>query len=876
MSLLRPLLRGLRALVRPDAVDRDLTDEVQHYFDEIVAAHLSRGLSVEQATRDARREMGMSSVREELRGHGWEATVSSIAQDVRHAARGLRRDAVFTVVAVVTLAGGIGAATAIVAAVKPVLFEALPYPDAAGLTGIVETTPSGARNPGTFGIFVNLAARTRSFETMAVMRSWQPVVAGAESPERLDGQRVSAGYFRVLGIVPAIGRDFQVEEDRAGGPHVVVLSHALWRRRFAGDASIVGRTVRLDDVAYAVVGVMPARFENVLAPSADIWTPLQYSLSDGRAWGHHLQTIGRLRRGVGVEAATKDVHAAGQAVLQELKPDSYDPGTRFGVVRLKDDLVRGVRPAFAAVLGAVALLFAITCVNVTNLLLARSVGRRGELALRSALGSGRWRLAQSLIAESLLLALLGGAAGVLLARLVVDLLVTMAPANVFRLQTITAGGPVLWCGVALTTTIGVGLGALSVLQAGRGELRAHLGAASQRSTGARRPVRRALVVVQVTLAIVLLVGSGLLLLSLERLLGIDPGFDHEGVLSMQVQVSGRRFATATAASQFFDRATDAVRAVPGVTSAGVTSQLPLSGDFDAYGAHFEAQPGRPAELHSAFRYAVSPGYLEALGIPLREGRFFDANDRADAPHVAVISDSLARRRFGAGSPVGARLRIGGNDAPYTVVGVVGSVRQMTLAADETDAVYTPAVQWPFPDLVRSLVMRTAGDPHTLVAPARQAIGSVDGDQPIVRVASMSDVVLATAAERRFVLRLFQGFTVAALVLAAAGIYGLLAGSVAERTREIGVRSALGASRRAILALVVGEGVGLAILGAVAGLFIAVWGSQFIAGLLFDVSRFDPWVYVAAFAVLLGAALVACVAPAWRAVRIDPATTLRAE
>ena len=361
------------------------------------------------------------------------------------------------------------------------------------------------------------------------------------------------------------------------------------------------------------------------------------------------------------------------------------------------------------------------------------------------------------------------------------------------------------------------------------------------------------------------------------MLALDPGFNPAGVLTVQVQVSGQRFATADDSSRFFDQTLEAIRALPAVTVAGATSQLPLSGDLDQYGAQFEADASRPVSTYSVFRYAVSPGYLEALGIPLREGRFFDSSDRANAPRVAVISESLARRRFRNELPVGFRLRLGPNEGePYTIVGVVGSVRQMTLAATETDAVYTPAPQWDFPDLVRSLVIRTNGDPHALVAPVRQAIWSVDKDQPIVRVAAMPDLVLATAAERRFVLLLFQGFTVTALLLAAAGIYGLLAGSVAERTREIGVRSALGASRRVILSLVVGEGVGLTVIGAVAGIAMATWGTRFIASLLFDVSRFDPWTYVAAIALLLCTAVVACVTPAWRAVNIDPATTLHAE
>lgn len=878
MPLLRSLVRGLRALLRPNAAGEDVDAEVQHYLDEATAEQMARGASPEQAAHAARREMGpASSIRERVMGDGWEASVSSFARDVRYAARSLRRDAAFTAVVVLTLACGVGASTAIVAAVTPVLFEPLPYPDADRLVSVVETTPAGARNPGAFGMFVHLADRAQSLEALAVLRTWQPVVTGGDAPERLDGQRVSADYFRVLGVSPALGRTFQAAEDRAGGPNVVILGHRLWQRRFAGDASIVGRTIDLDETPYAVAGVLPPGFENVLSPSSEVWAPLQYDLSQGRAWGHHLETIGRLRDGVGAAAATADVDAAGRAVLRDLRPASYDPETRFSVVSLKADLVRGVTPAFAAVLGAVALLLGIACVNVTNLLLARSVGRRGELALRSALGASRWRLARQLVIESLVLAMLGGAAGLLIARFAVDLLVVIAPANLFRRDAVTLAGPIVGFGVALTATIGVGLGLLSVMHAERGELRAALGAGSHRSTGARRRARRALVVVQVGLALVLLIGSGLLLRSLGRLLAIDPGFHPAGVLTMQVQVSGRQFATAEAGSRFFDRVLEAVRPLPGVAAAGVTSQLPLSGELDAYGAHFEAEPSRPAASHPVFRYAVSPGYLESLAIPLRDGRVLDAGDHAGAPRVAVISESLARRRFSSASALGRRLRIGPTDsAPYTIVGVVGSVRQLTLAGDESDAVYVPAVQWPFPDPVRSLVIRTAGDPMALVTPVRQAIRAVDKDQPIVRVAAMTDVVLATAADRRFVLRLFQGFTLAALTLAAAGIYGLLAESVAERRREIGVRLALGGSRRAILSLVVGEGLGLAIVGALAGLSIAASTAGLIGGLLFDVSRFDPATYVAAVAVVISAAVLACVAPAWRAVRIDPATTLRAE
>ncbi len=879
MSSFRTLIRGIRALLRPSAVEHDVDDEVEHYFDEAVASHMARGLSREDAIGAARSEMGQSlPVREQVMDVGWEARVTSLARDVRQAVRSLRRDAVFTTVAVLTLALGIGASTAIVAAVTPVLFEPLPYPGAERLVGIIESAPSNAsRNPGTYAMFAQLAGRTRSFDAMAVLRSWQPALTGVEPPERLEGQRVSADYFTVLGVATAVGRGLQADDDRPGSPRVVVLSHALWQRRYASDPTIVGRTVQLDDRGYMVVGIMPARFENVLAPSADLWSPLQYDLSEDRAWGHHLQTIGRLRPGVDAEAASSDVQAVGRAVLEELKPESYDPLTRFSAAPLKDDLVRGVRPAFAVVLGAVLVLLAIAGMNVANLQLARNTGRRGELALRSALGASRGRLTQQLVTETVVLTALGGTAGILFARLAVDVLVATAPSSLFRLQAVAVGGPVFWCGIGVTSAIGLGLGFLGAGHAGRGDLRADLGARSLRATGARRPVRRALVVVQVALAVVLLVGSGLLLRSLARVFAIDPGFDPSHVLTVQVQLTGRRLSTPDEASRFVDRVVEAIRDIPGVRVAGATSQLPLSGDRDEYGTHFEADGDQPAASYSSFRYAVSPGYLEAMGIPLRQGRLFDSRDRAESPRVAVISEALARRRFQDAPPVGARLRIGPPDsAPYTIVGVVGNVRQVTLAADEADAVYTPAVQWDALEPVRSLVVGTDGDPRTLTDSVREAIWSVDRSQPIVRVASMTDLVLATASERRFVLRLLQGFSLAALLLAAAGLYGLLAGSVAERMREIGVRSALGASRGAVLSLVVGEGMGLTLAGLAAGLAIATWGTQFIGGLLFDVSRFDPWTYLGAIGLLVAAAAVASLVPAWRAARIDPVVALRAE
>jgi len=876
---LRRFARRLAATLRSRRDDERMREELGTHLELLTEEYVGAGMSPDEARRRARLTLGAGlGIAEAWREERRLRPLEDMWQDVRYAFRTLRNAPTFSATVMLTLALGIGATTAIVAAVTPVLFAPLPYADSARLVALVESAPSSdVRFPTTFGMFRHLSERARSFDALAVMRSWQPVLTGVDIAERLEGQRVSAHYFRVLGVSPALGRDFRAEDDRAGAPPVVILSHGLWQRRYAGDPAILGALIQLDEASYTVVGVMPAAFENVLAPSAVAWTPLQYDLSQGRAWGHHLQAIGRLRRDVGIDAASHDVQAAGQAVLAALRPETYDPATRFSLVSLKDDLVRGVAPVSSAVLGAVALLLAIACVNVANLMLARSAGRRGELALRGALGAGRWRLVRQLVTESLLIAALGGLAGVVAARLILDTLVTMAPVSVFGPGSPTLSGPVLWVGVGLTTIVGLALGLMAVWHGGREQLRAAIGRESQRHTGARRPVRRVLVVVQVALAVVLLVGSGLLLRSLGRLLAIDPGFDPNGVLAVTVQVSARRYATSADASRFVERTLEAIRAIPGVRAAGATSQLPLSGDLDEYGARFEADGLQPATSHSVFRYGVSPGYLTALGIPLREGRFLAATDRAGAPRVALISESLARRRFPGVSPIGARLSVGPTDgAPYTIVGVVGAIHQVNLTADQADAVYTPAAQWPFVDSVQSMVIRTAGDPRAFVAQVQAAIRSVDGDQPVVRVATMRDLVLGTAAERQFVLLLFQGFAFAALALAAAGIYGLLAGSVVERTREIGVRSALGATRRAVLSLVVGEGLRLTAIGAAAGLALAAWGTEFIGALLFGVSRFDPWTYATAVTVLVGAAALACAGPASRAVRIDPVETLRAE
>jgi predicted permease len=878
VNLWRQLSRGFRALTRRSAADADITDEVQHYLEQATAAHVARGLSPSDARRAARLELGnVTTVREQVRGYGWENAVDSALADARYAARRLHASAGFTAITVLTLALGIGATTAIWSAVDAVLFRPLPYPDADRIATVWDHASDGSRLDVTFGTLHELEARARSFEAMAAVKAWQPTVTGPAEPERLDGQRVSASYFRAFGVRPALGRDFLPSDDRAGAPSVAILSDALWQRRFGADRTIIGRSITLDDDPLVVIAVMPKGFVSALAPSAEIWTPLQYDMSQGRAWGHHLRMAARLRPGVRMEDAGREIDAIAHNPVAEFPRQPWAAlQDGFVISRLQDDVTRGVKPALLAILGAVSLVLLIVCVNVTNLLLARGTQRRGEFAVRTALGASRGRLVRQLLTESLLIAAAGGIIGMVVAAIGVGAIVRLSPPELPRIASIGIDGAAFAFGLGVTTVIGLAFGSIPALQAVRGDPNMDLQRASRRTAGGLRRARSALVVAEVALALLLLVSSGLLLRSIERLFAVSSGFDASGLLTMQVAAAGHRFDADGASYRFFEQALDAARRVPGVRSAAFTSQLPLSGDAELYGVHFKPSVAHdPAEVRGTFRYGVTPGYFETMRIPVRRGRSLDEHDRAGAPLVAVISESMVKRRLQGVDPIGQRLDIG--DGPlYTVVGVAGDVKQESLALGASDAVYTTTSQWHYADNVMSLVVRARGDAASLAPAIRDAIWSVDKDQPIVRVATMDELVASSAASRRFALTLFEAFALAALVLAAAGIYGVLSGSVVERTREMGVRAALGASRGDIVSLVLRQGLRLTGVGVVLGLAAAAVATQALATLLFGVSRLDPVTYVGVVALLAATAVIACAVPAWRAARVDPVTTLRAD
>lgn len=888
MSLLRPLARGLRALFRPRQTDGDVADEVRDYLERATAAHLARGLSPQEARRAARLEVGdAGALREQVRASGWEHGIETTVLDVLHALRRLRASPTFAITAVATLAVGIGASTAVFSVASPILLEPLPFPHARRLVTVDDRSQDGVPDPATLGTYEELQARAHSFEALAAADPWRPSLTGTGHPERLDGERVTAGYFGVFGAAPAVGRGFTAADARPGAPEVAILSAGLAERRFGGARAVVGRTVEMDGDPYLVVGVMPRGFTNVIATATNVWSPLREKVTadfSTREWGHHYQLVARLAPGATVASAAQETVAIGRAPVPGFPRPSWADLAQGMVVRPLLRSVTGyVRTSLFAIIGAVLLLLAIASVNVTNLLLARGAQRRPELAMRLALGASRRRLVRQLVTESLVLALLGGALGLGLAHLGVHALVSAGPPGLPRVQAIRLDAHVFVFALALTALVGVLVGLAPAMGVLRSDVTRGWDRASRRTTTGPGGARNALVVAEMALALVLLVSAGLLLRSVRQLMAVAPGFDPSHVLTMQVVEAGHEFASDTVRLQFLQQALDAVRGVPGVSDAAFTSQLPLSGDVDGYGYAWASRPeAKAGEDGSALRYAVTPSYFKTMGIPLVRGRLLDAGDRPGGPEAVVINESFARRLFGTADPLGERVRFGpeteaGSQRPWdVVVGVVGDVKQYSLAVPAPDAFYVANGQWDWVDNVETLVVRASGDLAALAPAVQRAVWSVSSDVPIVRVETMGAFVSASAGQRRFALLAIGLFALAAVLLASVGLYGVIAGSVTERTREIGIRTALGAAPGDVVRRVVGQALSLTALGAVIGLGGAYAASRLLAAMLFGVSRLDPATYLGVLVLLAAVAQVAAWAPARRAARVDPTISLRAE
>ncbi|MBV9772848.1 MAG: ABC transporter permease [Gemmatimonadetes bacterium] len=803
--------------------------------------------------------------------------MDTLLQDLRYGLRALLRSPGFAVVAILTMALGIGASTAIFGVVDAVLLRPLPFPEPERLVRIRGVGESGGEGNVSVPNFEDWRAMSRSFEEMGIGTQW-PVNLTGDSPERVGGAVVSSGFFRTLGVRPALGRTFLPGEDRVGGPRVVVLAHDLWRRRFGGDPGVLGRTLQLDGEGFTVVGVMPADFHPPFQErETALWKPIGFRMTAGSAderSSAYFQVVGRLRPGVTPEQAREEMRAVARR-LEERYPQA-DRGLSARVQPLHEAVAGDLRPALLVLLAAVGCVLLIACANVASLLLARVAARRREMAVRGALGATRVRIARQLLTEALLLSLLAGALGVLLSVWGSQLLVALSPFDLPGLVDVGTDWRVLAFALAASLGTGVLFGMIPAVHASRADLHGAIKEGARGSSGGRHVTARALLVVsEVALALVLLCGAGLLLRSFALLRRVDPGFDPAHVLAVDLVLPQSRYTTSEAQAALYRRVLDNLRAIPGVASAGATTTLPLSGDQLSSGFIVEGrETPAPGASHEAGLDMVSPDYFRTLGIALRRGRAFTDRDGAKAPSVVVVNETLARRYFPGTDPVGERIRLDGSDQPSEIVGVAADVRHRALGTEAPPTVYVPFEQSALP--FATLVVRTAADPEAFAGAARRAVLAADPHQPVSRVRSMSQVLAGSVAEQRFNLLLLGAFAAAAMTLAAIGLYGVMAYSVAQRSREIGIRMALGAAPRDAVRLVVGEGIRLALAGGVLGLVAAAAATRLLASLLYRVTPGDPWTFAAVVALLGGTALLASYLPARRATRVDPMVSLRSE
>jgi putative ABC transport system permease protein len=879
-------IRVIRSLLRRERMENDLEAELRAHLELLADEKLRQGAPTGEAPRAARIEMGgVEQVKEAVRGRRAGVRLEQFWQDVRFGARQLRRSSGFTLVAVLTLALGIGANTAIFSVVNAVLLRQLPFPQPERLVTIAESDPNSVNNVTVdFNTTRDLSERSKLLQSMSLSRTGGGALLESGEPERLSGRRVSYDFFDTLGIKMALGRSFRPEEDRPDNHHFAILSHELWVRRFGSDPAVIGRVIHLTESPFTVVGVLPAGFHAQLIPGSEqlpeIYTPLGYDRADPSACRgcQHLRLIGRMKPGVGVAAATAELNAIMNGIIRE-HPTSYARGTVVAVESLRSRVLGRVGTALWVLLGAAGFVLLIACSNVANLILARATSRSRELAVRAALGAGRGRLVRQTLTESLLLAFFGGAAGIALAAWGTRLLASLAPREIPRLDELRTDTSLLLFAVGASLLTGILAGLAPALRAARVELNDAFKDAAKSTEGrSRRGVRSVLVIAEIALAFLLAVGAGLMGKTLFRLLQVSPGYDPHNVLTLSTFVYGVRYQDKPEVEiNYYQQAMDRLLATPGIESAAMTSVLPM-GDFDRRGFQIQERPlANESDAPAADTYSITPDYFRVMKIPLLGGRAFTHNDVAGAQPVAIISESCAKSQFPGEDPLGKHIQLGGRDdkKPWlTIVGIVGDVRQYALDRPSLMEAYLPLAQ--NVNFSYSLVARTSGDPHQFARAVRDAFYSADKTQPVYRVKPLEEYVAATLAERNFTLALLALFGALALLLAAVGIYGVISYLVNQRTREVGIRMALGAARSEVLGLVMRQGLGLVAAGLTIGFAASLLLTRFLVSLLFQVRALDLATSAAAGVLLAVVALAACYLPARRAAHVDPMIALRHE
>ena len=887
MTSIRRFAQRILAFLRSGRAEDELAREIASHRDLFEDDLRRQGLTDDEVRAAAGRAfLGVEAAKDAQRDTRSFAWLEDARRDLRYAFRMLAHHSGFTLAIVLTLALGIGVATAVFSLVNAVVLRPLDYGKPDDLVQLYET---GKREGGeadwvAFPNFRDWQSGSRVFEHMAAYRFQMVTMVGGKQPEGAVALEVTDRLFAVLRVPPLLGRTFVEGEDRPGQPRVAVISHALWLRQFGGNPAAVGRSLAVDGAAYTIAGVMPASFafpatvpgENVVP--IDLWIPMRPHDLEHRG-SHNFWTIARLKPGVSLERARAEMHTIADRLARTYPETNRD--FDVAVAPLREHVVGAARPALLSLLGAVGFILLLTCANITTLLLSRAEARQREVAMRQALGASRGRLVRQMLAESLLLAFGGAAAGLGIAYAGTRVLVSLAPATIPRLDEASVDGQVLGFMVLIATAVGLLFGLAPAVLGSSVKVTHALRDGGTRVAGgaAGRRVRHTLVAAQLALAVVLLVGAGLLVRSFMRVAGLDLGIRAPQVLTAMINLSPARYSDAARQIAFTDDALRRANALPGVQAAGVSQTIPLTGINDQGGFAVEGRPDPPpgSQGPHANRPHVSPGYFDAMGIRLVSGRLIDERDRQDTLPVAVISDVAARMYWAGQSPIGRRLALewaDGRPVWRQIIGVVQGTRHFGPEAPQKAEIYVPVAQAPVPYM--TLVVRTQGDPMALVSAVRGQIAAIDPEQGVFWFQTMEEVVARSTARRQFQTALVTTFALLALLLAGIGVYGVMGYMVAQRRREIGVRLALGARPRDVVTMVLGNGLWLTLAGVVAGMAGALALSRVLAGFVYGVSPLDPATYAGAVAVLVAVAALSAYWPSRKAASPDPLVVLRDE
>jgi putative ABC transport system permease protein len=873
------------------SLERDLEAELAHHLEQRALKNAAAGMDAAEARYAARRQFGnVTSLKEQTRevwGGNW---LAALRQDLRYAARLMRKSPGFTAIAILTLAGGVGASSAVFSLINSILIKPLPYPESDRIILPSLVSPPGINLGSEYfpwgqKQFRLLTRDAHPFQAIGAFQSDSFNLTGIGEPFFLDGYRVSAGFFPALGISPTLGRTFTNEEDQPGREYEVVVSDRLWRQQFFADRNILGRAIQLSGHAYTVIGVMPSDFDfprSEEMPSsfnfprqAELWVPLAIA-REPKGGPSELAVIGRLRSGISLEQAQSALNLVTRHA--EAQDAQWKGWFNIRVVPLMRQITGDTRRPLQLLFGAVALVLLISCSNVGNLLLSRAMARHREFALRSALGAARGRMVRQLLTESIAIALAAGVLGLLLAYIAIDLAKAFAPPTIPRLHEVTLDWPVFAFTLTVSLLAGILFGMAPALTASQENLSPSLNEGTLRSgTGPATPrLRNALLVSQIALALVLVIAAGLLTRTFFRIVGAESGFNPERVLTFQLSLPELKYPDQSRIVPLFRDVLERLRAIPGVESAGVGETVPMGGEGESTVIRFDNHPVfDPKALPFANYTIVSPGYFSAVGTPLLRGRDFSSSDSSNSSPVAIVNAAMERKYWPATSALGQQVGPAGLRYPLlTIVGVVPDLKHISLREQSVPEMFVLYNQNPWPSMLNMrIALRTKNSPTSAIAAVQQAIHSLDPDLPLAKVAALTTLVDDSLSQSRFSLSLLVSFGFFALLLASIGMYGVISYSVLQRTREIGIRVALGANQRHVLSMVLTHGARLAAVGISIGTVAALAATRLMAGLLYQVTPTDPLTFLLVSLLLVFVAFLACLFPALRATRLDPVTAL---